>query len=77
MKRPLTAVLRTVAALMAAAVMMLCGTACNERELCYDHTHASPVDVEFDWTEAPDAAPVTMVHGSMVLPHRRLAGPPI
>lgn len=61
MKRPLTAVLRTVAALMAAAVMMLCGTACNERELCYDHTHASPVDVEFDWTEAPNAAPVTMV----------------
>lgn len=34
---------------------------CDQRELCYDHTHTMPVSIEFDWTDAPDAAPATMV----------------
>lgn len=36
-------------------------TGCSQRELCYDHSHASTVSVEFDWSQAPDAAPNTMV----------------
>lgn len=34
---------------------------CHERELCYDHSHVSPVNVSFDWSEAVDATPGTMV----------------
>lgn len=49
----------------AAGVLMLTSllftTACSQRELCYDHSHVSPVALEFDWSEAPDAAPETMV----------------
>ena len=36
-------------------------TGCSQRELCYDHSHVSPVYVEFDWSQAPDATPKTMV----------------
>lgn len=45
-------------------VMLLslpCLTGCDQRELCYDHSHVSPVTVEFDWSLAPDATPNTMV----------------
>lgn len=40
---------------------LLCLGGCAQRELCYDHSHVSPVFVEFDWSMAPDAAPATMV----------------
>ncbi len=40
---------------------LLCFTGCSQRELCYDHSHVSPVYVEFDWSQAPDATPKTMV----------------
>lgn len=46
------------AAAMAAAAMTL--AACEHKELCYDHSHTVPVDVVFDWTEAPDADPDMM-----------------
>lgn len=36
-------------------------SACGQRELCYDHTHWLDLRVEFDWSEAPDADPRTMV----------------
>lgn len=52
-----------VPALVRLAVVMLCAIfiGCHERELCYDHSHVSPVYVSFDWSEAPDASPRTMV----------------
>ena len=41
--------------------VMLGLAACGQRELCYDHSHRVPVSVEFDWSQAPDADPQTMV----------------
>lgn len=34
---------------------------CDHKELCYDHSHMTDLDVAFDWSDAPDAQPVTMV----------------
>lgn len=39
--------------------LLLCS--CQHKELCYDHSHMVTLDVRFDWSEAPDAAPTTMV----------------
>ncbi len=36
-------------------------SSCSQRELCYDHSHYSPVNVVFDWSRCPDAEPSTMV----------------
>lgn len=57
MKRRCLSLVRLVAAV---AVAVLMG-ACDGRELCYDHSHVSPVMVEFDWSLAPDAEPMSMV----------------
>lgn len=57
MKRYCLSLVRLVAAV---AVAVLMG-ACDGRELCYDHSHVSPVMVEFDWSMAPDADPESMV----------------
>ncbi len=46
-----------VAGLLTAATL----TACNHRELCYDHSHGVEIDISFDWSMAPDATPRTMV----------------
>lgn len=35
-------------------------TACEHKDLCYDHSHTTQLEVVFDWTEAPDANPATM-----------------
>lgn len=40
---------------------LFCLMSCSQRELCYDHSHVSPVVLEFDWSQAPDATPNTMV----------------
>lgn len=42
-------------------ISLLCLTGCAQRELCYDHSHGSPVFIDFDWSLAPDATPATMV----------------
>lgn len=34
---------------------------CINHELCYDHSHRAKVNVVFDWSAAPDAAPESMV----------------
>lgn len=34
---------------------------CDQRELCYDHTHGANVDLFFDWSLEPDAEVSTMV----------------
>lgn len=46
-----------VAALLAVVAM----TSCEQRELCYDHEHWVELHVDFDWSGAPEAEPVTMV----------------
>lgn len=39
-------------------VWLLCG--CYQKDLCYNHNHASDVTVRFDWRYAPDANPASM-----------------
>lgn len=34
---------------------------CEQRELCYDHSHGAEVDLFFDWSMEPDANVSTMV----------------
>lgn len=34
---------------------------CQHKELCMDHSHMVDVEIVFDWSAAPDAAPQTMV----------------
>lgn len=41
------------------AVLMLT-QACTHKDLCYDHPHTIDIDVEFDWSKAPDGKPATM-----------------
>lgn len=52
--------LRKVIAGCVAAVLLPLLTACEHKDLCYDHSHTTPLEVVFDWTEAPDAHPATM-----------------
>ncbi len=47
--------------LMAVMLTILLLTGCTQRDLCYDHSHYSPVRITFDWSLAPDAEPSTMV----------------
>lgn len=46
---------------LALLLQMLFSAGCSQRDLCYDHSHVSPVTVEFDWSRASDATPATMV----------------
>lgn len=41
--------------------MLLSLSSCEHKDLCYDHGHYVEVDVRFNWAEAPDANPSTMV----------------
>ena len=41
------------------AALLFLAASCNHKELCYDHHHTR-VRVEFDWSEAADAAPAGM-----------------
>lgn len=42
------------------ALLLPLFTACEHKELCYNHPHVASFEVVFDWTEAPDADPATM-----------------
>lgn len=35
-------------------------SSCEQKELCYDHNHASNVKVTFDWEQYPNANPASM-----------------
>jgi len=35
-------------------------TSCEHKDLCYDHSHTSKIQVVFDWRNAPGATPETM-----------------
>lgn len=39
---------------------MLTAASCQHKELCYDHPHTQPLQVVFDWTQAPTASPASM-----------------
>lgn len=52
--------LRKVIAGCLAVMLLPLFTACEHKDLCYDHPHSASVEVVFDWTEAPDAHPATM-----------------
>ena len=43
-----------------AGMALLSATACEHKELCYDHPHTATLHVEFDWQQAPDATPSLM-----------------
>lgn len=47
----------------AAFLVVAALTACDHKELCYDHPHSTQVDVVFDWTYAPDAEANNEVEG--------------
>lgn len=36
-------------------------TGCEHKELCYDHSHDTEIEIRFKWSAAPDADPQTMV----------------
>ena len=48
-----------ISLLLMAAVWLLAG--CEHKELCFDHAHMVDLDIRFDWSEAPEAKPRTMV----------------
>lgn len=39
---------------------VMCLSACNHKELCYDHPHTATLTLAFDWQNAPDATPEGM-----------------
>ena len=64
MKRNLQISASLLCRFLAGSIMLLsifCLAGCEQRELCYDHSHMSPVLIEFDWSQAPEATPNTMV----------------
>lgn len=61
-KRVISRFFHSVCAIWTVSLLaLLCLSGCSQRELCYDHSHVSPVMLEFDWSQAPDATPNTMV----------------
>lgn len=52
--------LRHILGAAAIAAVSLTLASCEHKELCYDHSHIVPVNVVFDWTNAPDADPQSM-----------------
>ena len=48
-----------ISLLLMAAVWLLAG--CEHKGLCFDHAHMVDLDIRFDWSEAPEAKPRTMV----------------
>lgn len=44
-----------------AVVILGSATSCEHKDLCYDHNHMLVVDVVFDWRNASEASPESMV----------------
>lgn len=42
---------------MVAAIVALSFTSCEHKDLCYQHPHGIKLEVEFNWENAPEAAP--------------------
>lgn len=45
---------------MVSGFVILLSTSCEHKDLCYDHSHTTKIQVIFDWKNAPDATPETM-----------------
>lgn len=41
--------------LIIAALALL--SSCIHKELCFQHPHVIPLEIQFDWKDAPDASP--------------------
>lgn len=46
--------------MLAVSVILSLLCSCVHKEFCYEHPHAKKIRIEFDWREAPDAAPKGM-----------------
>lgn len=60
---------------LAVSLLLFLLTACEHKELCYDHVHTAQVKVVFDWKHAPQARPASMrlylfsADGSRMIPY--------
>ena len=43
------------------AALTLLTQSCDHKELCYRNEHHTELEIKFDWSNAPDAQPRTMV----------------
>ena len=46
--------------LLAIGLLACLLAACEQKELCYDHSHTADLEVVFDWRNAPGAQPASM-----------------
>ena len=53
--------MKTILRLFMYIALLLPLMGCEHRELCYDHSHMTDLEVVFDWSKIPDADPRTMV----------------
>ncbi len=54
-------ILHSVRLCLCTLVLVLSLQSCEQKELCYDHSHMTDLRVDFDWSAAPEARPRTMV----------------
>lgn len=43
-----------------AALIALCVSSCNHKDLCYNHSHTTKIWVAYDWSNADEASPAGM-----------------
>ena len=56
--------MKTTSGILLAAVSFATAAmmqSCEKKDLCYDHGHMVDLQINFDWSQAPDADPHTMV----------------
>ncbi len=53
-------IMHSLACRMIILLMAVALAACENKELCYDHTHTVMLNVQFDWSADPEAAPESM-----------------
>lgn len=53
--------MKTILRIIMCIALLLPLMGCEHRELCYDHSHMTDLEVVFDWSKIPDADPRTMV----------------
>lgn len=46
--------------MMAIICLVVLMTSCTHKDLCHDHPHTLYLDVNFDWSSAPEASPASM-----------------
>lgn len=56
-KRTFRCMIRSICAVILCTLF----AGCDQRDLCYDHSHGISISIHFDWSLAPEANPSTMV----------------